>query len=168
MDSELFPIVNETGEVIGKATRKECHSGSMLLHPVVHLHIFNEEGDLFLQKRSLGKDIQPGKWDTGVGGHVDYGEQIITALLRESREELGIKQFVPTFCYKYIFKSTVEKEFVNTFCTTYNGPFLLDPVELDDGRFWSLSEIFENLGKNVFTPNFEMEFGKLNNYIQSL
>ena len=51
------------GETIGKATRKECHSGSKQLHPVIHLHIFNDTGELYLQKRSMTKDIQPGKWD---------------------------------------------------------------------------------------------------------
>ena len=83
MSTEFFPLVNESGEVVGKATRAECHSGSKLLHPVVHLHIFNRAGDLLLQKRSLRKDIQPGKWDTAVGGPVDYGESIDEALRRE-------------------------------------------------------------------------------------
>ena len=58
---ELFPIIDEDGNVIGKATRRECHSGSMLLHPVVHLHVFNSKGELYLQKRSLSKDIQTRK-----------------------------------------------------------------------------------------------------------
>ena len=96
MKEEWFPVVNEQGETIGKATRKECHSGSKILHPVVHLHIFNESGDLYLQKRSMSKDIQPGKWDTAVGGHIDYGETVETALRREVREELGVVDFIPT------------------------------------------------------------------------
>ena len=66
--SELFPIVDNDGRTIGSATRGECHSGSMLLHPVVHLHLFNSSGDLYLQRRPDWKDIQPGKWDTAVGG----------------------------------------------------------------------------------------------------
>lgn len=65
MRTEWFPLVNEEGETIGKATRKECHSGSKLLHPVIHLHIFNKKGELYLQKRSMNKDIQPGKWGHG-------------------------------------------------------------------------------------------------------
>ena len=64
MKEEWFPLVDEKGETIGKATRKECHNGSKMLHPVVHLHIFNKAGDLYLQKRSINKDIQPGKWDS--------------------------------------------------------------------------------------------------------
>ncbi|WP_455628412.1 NUDIX hydrolase [Parabacteroides chinchillae] len=161
MKTEWFPLVNETGETIGKATRQECHSGSKQLHPVIHLHIFNDNGDLYLQKRSMAKDIQPGKWDTAVGGHIDYGETVEEALRREVREELGITEFTPEFITSYVFESAIEKELVNTFRTTYNGIITPDKEELDGGRFWPLEEIKANLGKQVFTPNFEKEFSKL-------
>mgnify|MGYP005970250439 FL=1 len=161
MEEEWFPLVNEEGETIGKATRRECHSGSKQLHPVIHLHIFNEVGELYLQKRSMNKDIQPGKWDTAVGGHIDYGETVEEALRREVREELGITEFTPQFMTRYIFESTIEKELVNTFRTVYNGEIQPDTEELDGGRFWSLEEIKSNLGQNVFTPNFEQEFKRL-------
>lgn len=88
--AEMFPLVDEQGNVVGKATRAECHGGSMLLHPVVHLHVFNRQGELFLQKRPEWKDIQPGRWDTAVGGHVDLNETILQALFREASEEIGI------------------------------------------------------------------------------
>ena len=81
---EMFPIVDEEGNITGAATRGECHSGSKLLHPVVHLHVFNSKGELYLQKRPEWKDIQPGKWDTSVGGHVDLGESVEMALKREA------------------------------------------------------------------------------------
>lgn len=158
MSQEYFPLVNEEGKTIGKATRKECHSGSKMLHPVVHLHIFNDNGDLYLQKRSMRKDIQPGKWDTAVGGHIDYGESVEEALRREVREELGVTDFSPIMITSYIFESAIEKELVNTFRTVYNGPFYPDPEELDGGRFWAIDEILESIGKGIFTPNFENEF----------
>ena len=158
MSQEYFPLVNEEGKTIGKATRKECHSGSKMLHPVVHLHIFNDNGDLYLQKRSMRKDIQPGKWDTAVGGHIDYGESVEEALRREVREELGVSDFSPIMITSYIFESAIEKELVNTFRTVYNGPFNPDPEELDGGRFWAIDEILESIGKGIFTPNFENEF----------
>ncbi|MDD2436697.1 MAG: NUDIX domain-containing protein [Massilibacteroides sp.] len=159
--TEWFPLVNEEGETIGKASRWECHSGSKQLHPVVHLHVFNEAGELFLQKRSMTKDIQPGKWDTSVGGHIDYGETVEKALRREVREELGIIDFTPVFITRYIFESAVEKELVNTFRTVYNGTISPNEDELDGGRFWTLEEIASGLGKNLFTPNFENEFIRL-------
>lgn len=158
MSQEYFPLVNEEGKTIGKATRKECHSGSKMLHPVVHLHIFNDNGDLYLQKRSMRKDIQPGKWDTAVGGHIDYGESVEEALRREVREELDVTDFSPIKITSYIFESAIEKELVNTFRTVYNGPFNPDPEELDGGRFWAIDEILESIGKGIFTPNFENEF----------
>lgn len=158
---EWFPLVDEAGLVIGKATRKECHSGTKLLHPVVHLHVFNNVGELYLQKRSLRKDIQPGKWDTAVGGHIDYGETVEEALRREVREELGITDFVPEFLKSYIFESAIEKELVNAFRTTYNGTITPDPSELECGRFWELNEIEKNIGKGILTPNFEKEFTAL-------
>lgn len=166
MEEEWFPLVNEAGETVGKATRKECHSGSKLLHPVVHLHIFDAGGRLYLQKRSMRKDIQPGKWDTAVGGHVDFGETIEEALRREVREELGIKEFVPEFVMRYVFESAIEKELVNTFRTIYEGPFQPDEEEIDEGRFWSREEIEAALGKGLFTPNFEGEYNKLKAFKQ--
>lgn len=158
---EWFPLVNEDGETIGKATRKECHSGSKQLHPVIHLHIFNNAGELYLQKRSMTKDIQPGKWDTAVGGHIDYGETVEEALRREVREELGITDFTPRFISRYVFESAIEKELVNTFRTIYEGIITPDREELDGGRFWSMEEIQTNLGKGIFTPNFESEYKRL-------
>lgn len=160
--NELFPLVDEQGNVIGKATRGECHSGSKLLHPVVHLHVRDAVGGLYLQKRSMSKDIQPGKWDTAVGGHVDYGEDVDTALRREAGEELGLKNFVPQFLFRYVFESDVERELVNTFTTVADvNEITIDPVEIDEGRFWSREEIEEFIGEGVFTPNFEKEYYKI-------
>jgi len=158
---ECYPLVNERGEVVGKATRFEVHDGSKLLHPVVHLHVFNSAGALYLQKRPAYKDIEPNKWDTSVGGHVDYGESIEEALLREAREELGISGFAYRKVAAYIFESAVEREYVSSFVTVYDGLITPDPHELADGRFWTIGEISANLGRNVFTPNFENEFTSL-------
>jgi isopentenyldiphosphate isomerase len=155
---EFFPLLNDIGEVIGKATRQECHSGTFWLHPVVHLHVFNSKGELYLQKRALDKDIQPGKWDTSVGGHVDYGEELTEALKREVREELGITIFEPNFIKSYKFVSSQEAEYVNCFFTIYDGIISPDPVEISEGRFWTKNEIEAALGTDIFTPNFEQEF----------
>ena len=158
---EWFPIVDEQGNVTGRATRRECHSGSMLLHPVVHLHIFDSTGRLYMQRRSMSKEIQPGKWDTAVGGHVDDGETIEEALRREVREELGISNFEPQHLFTYLFQSSIEREMVHAYRTTYEGTIVVDPVEIDEGRYWTIEEIQSHLGMGVFTPNFEQEFAKL-------
>ena len=155
---ELFPIVDEDGHVIGSASRGECHNGSRLLHPVVHLHVFNSNGELYLQRRPEWKDIQPGKWDTAVGGHVDFGETPEEALAREVREELGISCFNPEFMGKYVFESRRERELVYVNRTVYDGKIRPSAEELDGGRFWSISEIKEAIGKELLTPNFESEY----------
>lgn len=157
---ELFPVVDEEGNILSAATRGECHSGSMLLHPVVHLHIFNSEGELYLQKRPAWKDIQPDKWDTAVGGHVDLGENIQEALRREVQEELGITDFNPQHLPHYVFQSDRERELVFPFRTIYDGT-IHPSKETDGGRFWSIQEIEASLGKDIFTPNFENEYQKV-------
>lgn len=157
---EIFPIVDGQGNTVGKATRGECHSGSKLLHPVVHLHLFDSAGRLYLQRRPVWKDIQPGKWDTAVGGHVDYGESVEQALVRETREELGIEVENPEFITRYVFESEQEKELVNVFrLVTDTKP--TPSGELDGGRFWTAAEIASALGTGVFTPNFEQEYSRL-------
>ena len=155
---ERFPLVDEEGRVIGSATRGECHSGTKLLHPVVHLHVFNSRGELYLQKRPEWKDIQPGKWDTAVGGHIDYGETPEEALVREVREELGITSFTPEWIGMYVFESQRERELVYVHCTIYDGQICPSNEELDGGRFWTEEEIRSAIGQGMLTPNFESEY----------
>ena len=161
-NEEMFPLVDELGNITGAASRGECHNGSKLLHPVVHLHVFNDKGELFLQKRPAWKDIQPDKWDTAVGGHIDLGENAEQALKREVSEELGITEYEPQFVTSYVFESKVEKELVFVYKTIYNGEITPSKEELAGGRFWGIQEIKENIGKEVFTPNFKGEIKRLN------
>lgn len=159
--NEMFPLVDEQGTIIGSASRSECHDGSKKLHPVVHLHIFNSQGQLLLQKRPSWKDIQPNKWDTAVGGHIDLGENIEQALHRETMEEEGITDYTPQFLQSYIFESVREKELVFVYKTIYDGEIHPSKEELSEARFWSVEEIKEQLGKKIFTPNFEQEIGRI-------
>ena len=159
-NAELLPIVDEAGKVVGSATRGECHDGTKLLHPVVHLHLFDPLGRLYLQRRPLWKTIQPGKWDTAVGGHIDYGEDVATALKREVCEELGITDSEPRFLNSYLFESEREREFIYVYSAVYDGT-VAPSDELDGGRFWAIDEIKAAMGQGVLTPNFEMEFLKV-------
>jgi isopentenyl-diphosphate delta-isomerase type 1 len=155
---EVFDITNDDGSVIGQATRKECHNGSFLLHPVVHALVFNSDGELILQKRSMTKDIQPGKWDTSVGGHINPGETNIEAVIREADEELGIKKTEFEKIYQYIMTTDVERELVYSFKCIYTKTFNFNKEEIDEIRFFSKAEIDTLIGKNFFTPNFEEEW----------
>ena len=163
-NSEIFPIVDTDGKVIGSATRGECHNGSKQLHPVVHLHLLDSNGRLYLQQRPLWKEIQPGKWDTAVGGHIDYGEEVETALFREVQEEVGIEDFEPRFLTRYLFESEREKELVYVYSTVYDGE-VRPSDELDGGKFWEIEEIDDAMGKEILTPNFELEFKKIRNLL---
>ena len=156
--SEWFPVVEPNGMVIGRATRSYCHSGNKPLHPVIHIHIIDRYSRIYLQKRSMKKDIQPGKWDTAVGGHVSYGEGILEAVYREASEELGFTEFNPIHLETYQFESEIEKEMVNIFAVV--GSYDLDPDhdEVDEGRWWTVEDIDSAIGKEIFTPNFESEF----------
>lgn len=156
--AEMLPVVDTNGTVIGQASRAWCHSGQKPLHPVVHLHIINRMGELYVQRRSMEKDLYPGRWDTAVGGHIGYGESIVEALFREAGEELGFYDFNPVHITSYVFESDTEKELINVFAAVGNFTLHPDLFEVAEGRFWSMQEIEDHIGKSVFTPNFESEF----------
>ena len=153
---EMFPIIRENGIVYAQATRSYCHGGSFLLHPVVHLHIINRNNELYLQKRSMKKDLLPGRWDTAVGGHVDYGEYICEALHREAAEELKFYDFNPISLGNYVYRSDSEREMVNIFAAVGNFSPQPDLDEVEEGRYWPMEE------------NFESEFRKIRRSLEAL
>jgi isopentenyldiphosphate isomerase len=123
---------------------------------------------VYLQKRSIRKDIQPGNWDTAVGGHVSYGESILEAVYREAAEELGLGEFNPIHIETYVFESAIEKELVNVFAVIGTYELRPDMDEVDEGRWWELSDIDASIGKGVFTPNFESEFQMIRSQLLAL
>ncbi len=155
---EWLPMVDEEGRILGKALRSYCHNGSKILHPVVHLHLLGPDRSLFLQKRATTKLIQPGKWDTAVGGHLAYGETIEESLKREAFEEIGLQDFEAVPALKYRWDSAVEAELIYSFIAYRGKPNAISSVEITEGKFWKISEIERNIGKGIFTPNFEHEF----------
>lgn len=157
-EDEIFDIVDTEDRVIGQAFRSQCHGNPGLVHRVAHVLVFNRRQQILLQKRSMVKDVQPGRWDTSVGGHLLPGENYLEAALREAQEELGLVDLDLIFLYNSKIRNEIESENVATFCAFCEGPFAYDPYEIDDLRFWEPDEVFETLGKGVFTPNFEEEW----------
>lgn len=161
LHEEWVPLVDEQGRITGKAPRSQVHSGSKLLHPVVHLHVINHNKAILVQKRPKSKLIQPGKWDTAVGGHISAGETLEQALKKEAFEEIGLIDFSAKIVKTYKWESEVEAELVYMFVTYDFKNFKVHSDEVEEARFWTKNQIENNLGKGIFTPNFELEFGWL-------
>lgn len=161
-NEEWLPLVDGEGKIIGKKPRSLCHfNNEKPLHPVIHLHVLNEKKEIYLQKRSMKKDTQPGKWDTAVGGHISFGENLEVALKREAEEEIGLTGFKAQFIKKYVWETEVEKELVYVFITQTRQELISSNDEIDDGRFWPVKEIKKELGRGIFTPNLENEFNTI-------
>ncbi len=160
--AELFEIVDENDNVVGLAPRSECHGNPALIHRTVHVLVFHSDGRMLLQKRSMRKDIQPGMWDTAVGGHLAPGEDYEKAAEREMAEELGIHASSPMkFLFDEKIRNAIESENTRAFSIVHDGPFEFDREEIDEVRFWTAEELSSSIGKGLFTPNLELEIARL-------
>lgn len=160
---EYFDVYDESGNHVGTAPRSVCHGNPALIHRTAHVVVFNRAGDaLLLQKRAMTKDIQPGKWDTAVGGHLALGEDYETGARREMREELGVEW---TGALAYLFdekiRNEIESEDVRVYSVHCDGPFDFQREEIDEVRFWSVAELRAGAGSRMFTPNLNRELARL-------
>ena len=137
MPEEIFDVVNERDEVIDRKPRREVHARG-LLHRAIHVLVFNSSGEIFLQKRSMTKDREPGKWDSSSSGHVDSGEDYDACAVRELREELGlIVPKTPERLLKLDAGAETDQEFVRVYRCRAEGPFQLHPVEIERGEWFA-------------------------------
>lgn len=160
---EWLEIVDEHDCIIGRARRSECHGNPALIHRTSHVVVFGSDGRLLLQKRSRQKDVQPGKWDTAVGGHLAPGENYEQAARRETCEELGVDLSHQTleFLFRHRIRNRIESENVAVYRLVHDGPFTSPAEEIDSLRFWSAHELREELGNGALTPNLEQELERL-------
>lgn len=156
--TEWLDIVDESDRVVGRARREDCHGDPSLVHRVVHILVVNGADELLLQLRGKNKRIQPDKWDTSVGGHLEEGEGYEEGAVRELREELGLEGATFKPIYDYIWRTDIETERVRTYLMILDGPFRIQEGEIQEARFWNVAAILANLGKGIFTPNFEEEW----------
>jgi len=141
MGEEIFDVVNERDEVIGKLSRKEVHRQN-LRHRAVHVLMYNKTGEVFLQKRSMKKDNFPGTWDSSAAGHLDCGEDYDACALREVREELGyVMERAPKRIMKIDACDETGQEFVWLYRYESEGPFKLCPEELETGGWVSVEAV---------------------------
>lgn len=159
---ELFETVDETGKVTGTAPRSECHGNPALIHRCAHVAVYHPDGRILLQKRSNAKDIQPGKWDTAVGGHLAVGEDFESGARREMNEELGLATDTPLeFLFDSQIRNEIESENVRVFSAVSAGPFDFDRNEISEVRFWTRKELEDSGDRDDFTPNLKAELKKL-------
>lgn len=137
MAEEIFDVVDEQDVVIGQRPRSEVHR-LRLRHRAVHVLVFNAAGNLFLQKRSMRKDCFPGTWDSSASGHLDRGEAYDACAVRELREEIGLEVApgVPERILRLAACPETGEEFVWVYRVGSEGPFVLQPEEVDRGEWF--------------------------------
>ena len=159
---ETFDVVDAHNNVISQASRYEVHK-KRLMHRSVHILVFNYHGDLFLQKRSMIKDENPGLWDTAAAGHVGAGEDYFHSAERELEEELGISVAIDEVMRIPAQLNTLW-EHVRVYKCITNNQIKINGLEISEGRYWTLPEITQSIefSPKIFTPTFRLIF---NDYI---
>jgi isopentenyl-diphosphate delta-isomerase type 1 len=163
MKEEIFDVVDERDEVIGQRTRREVHA-LKLLHRAVHVLVFNNRGELFLQKRSMLKDCFPGCWDSSASGHLDAGEDYDACAVREAREELGVElKATPERLFKIEAMPETGYEFVWVYRCCSEGPFQLQAEEVETGGWYGWDEIglWLDARPEEFAPSFGVIWKRL-------
>src|SRR5947208_10067757 len=139
--SEIFDVVNDGDEVIGRASRDEVHRRGWM-HRATHVLVFNSRGKVFLQKRSLKKDRQPGLWDSSASGHLDCGEDYDACAVRELREEIGLELSAPPRrLFKLAAGAQTDQEHVWVYRCEAEGPFKLNQEEIQGGGWFAPAEV---------------------------
>lgn len=157
---EVFAVVDGQGRVVGRAPRALCHRTPGLVHRAAHVIVTDGGGRIYLQKRARTKDIQPGKWDTSVGGHLDAGEDHEAGARREMGEELGLSGEL-RFLHRYLWRTACETELVETFLHVARVEPQPRPDEIDEGRWFTLDEAAALTASGAATPNLAEELRRV-------
>lgn len=158
---EILPIVDEEGKVIGKASREECHNNPDIIYPVVRLHLFNKKGQVLLQKRSLKSDIEPGKWDAAVAGHVRFGETAEQAIVRECQEEINYKLENYQAISQRLFKAKTSTALMMVYIGTIEDLPKANYSEVEEVAFFNINEIPPIINKGLATKGIAEELIQL-------
>jgi len=153
----LTPLLGPEGFAVTASACKEAHNlfGPLFLVAILMMFMVFVKDNLYARGDMTW--LLKGGGMLG-GGHVSAGEEVLAALKRETEEELGFTPKKVQALYSYVMRNSYESELIYTFRTTSNGPFRINTDEIMFGKFWRLADIENNLGKNIFTPNFEQEF----------
>jgi len=143
---EFLDIVDENNEVVGSAPYADVYA-KRLNHRIVHVLIFNDKGEIFLQQRSAKKDFCPGHWVTSAGGHVQKGETYEQAANRELKEELGVSIKL-TKILETPYDHYRMRKFLEIFRGISEGPFKFNEAEVAGGRWFSVADVRDMVKKN--------------------
>lgn len=163
--AEIFDVVDASDRVIGQAPRAQVHAHKWL-HRAVHIIVRNSRGEVYLQKRSMKKDLLPGVWTTSASGHVDSGESYDVAAARELHEELGIDAEQAGglgFMFKHPACRHTGQEFVQVYEVCWDGQIRIDPEEIDEGQ-WYEPEVLDaaiRANRRAFAPSFRLIWGRV-------
>lgn len=167
MANERITIVDENDVVIGAETRAVAHKQG-LRHRIVRVFLVNAQGQILLQRRSLGLADNPGKWDQSVGGHVDEGEDYEQAGLRETQEELGVTPTEIKIVGKFYTERPSDdghiRRFNTVFVARHDGPVSPNPEEVAEVQWLTLKEVssWHHTKPNDFTRSFGKAFALVN------
>lgn len=139
---ELFIVVDEKDKIVGYKTRYECHHDKNLIHRGVGVVLFNSKGEIAFQKRSQTKDHYAGLYTLTASGHVSKGESYLQAVIRELKEEVGVKNIKLEFISKRLIEFEKEREMDTLFKGIYNGEFTIDSNEVEGVYYFNKSQIF--------------------------
>ncbi len=148
---EIVQIVDSDDNEIAAIARHLMRE-QRLIHRAAYILVFNQAGELFVQKRTLSKDIYPGYWDVAAGGVVLAGESYEHSAKRELEEELGV--IAPL---KFLFNNYYEDEdnrvWGHIFSCIHEGPFTLQEEEVEYGRFMTIDQAQGMSEQEPFTPD---------------
>jgi 16S rRNA (adenine1518-N6/adenine1519-N6)-dimethyltransferase len=160
-NDEIFDIVDKNDIPTGTATRAEVHAKN-LIHRAVHVFVLNRNGDLYLQKRSRLKDMNPGVWDSSVSGHLDAGEDYLQAAVRELGEEIGIATSEEDLERITSVEPSSETgwEHIHVFLTRHAGAVNFPAAEIESMMPFPIAEIKAWIAASPedFSPAFRLIF----------
>ena len=141
MTEEMVDVIDENDNVIDTLPRKEVRSRN-LLHRGAAIVIKNNKGELLVHKRTMSKDVFPGKYDMFVGGAVSAGENYEESAKREMEEEVGVTANL-NFKFKHMSSCKTNPGVTSVFEATHDGPFKFQEEEIEEGFFVSKEKIEE-------------------------
>lgn len=139
---EIVAIVNEHNQVIGAVPRREMRA-QKLLHRASFILVFNARGELYVQRRTMTKDIYPGRYDPATGGVVLAGESYEENAARELAEELGIRDVALQSHGDFYFADADVKVWGRVFSCCYDGELQLQAEEVESVLMMTLGQILE-------------------------